>query len=71
MKIPAGTQSGKIFRLKGEGLPRLGMYGRGDQLVEAVVWTPKKLSSKEKKLLKDLDEITNKKLPKPGKKIKQ
>jgi molecular chaperone DnaJ len=71
MKVPAGTQSGKIFRLKGEGLPRLGSYGRGDQLVEAVVWTPKKLSSKEKQLLKDLDELVGKKIPKPGKKLKQ
>ena len=67
MKIPQGTQSGKIFRLRGEGIPRLGGYGRGDELVEVVVWTPEKLSSEEKHLLKELDELMKDKLPKPGK----
>ena len=67
MKIPSGTQSGKVFRLRGKGLPRLEGYGRGDQLVEIVIWTPKKLSSEEKRLLKELGDLTEKKVPRPGK----
>ncbi|MCH7760315.1 molecular chaperone DnaJ [candidate division TA06 bacterium] len=67
MKIPSGTQSGKVFRLRGKGLPRLEGYGRGDQLVEIVIWTPKKLSSEEKRLLKELEDLTEKKVPRPGK----
>jgi molecular chaperone DnaJ len=46
IKIPAGTQSGKVFRLKGKGLPSINSYGRGDLLVNVNVWTPKQLSEK-------------------------
>ncbi|HEB01378.1 MAG TPA: molecular chaperone DnaJ [Candidatus Portnoybacteria bacterium] len=52
LKIPAGIQSGKMIRLKDKGIPYLG--GRGDQLVEITVKTPKKLSRREKKILEDL-----------------
>ena len=48
IKIPAGTQPGKIFRLKGKGLPSVQSYGHGDQLIHINVWTPKKLNSEEK-----------------------
>jgi molecular chaperone DnaJ len=54
LKIPTGTQSGKVFRLHGKGLPHLNGYGRGDQLVRVLVITPTKLSSEEKELLKKL-----------------
>ncbi|MBI2416289.1 MAG: molecular chaperone DnaJ [Candidatus Kerfeldbacteria bacterium] len=54
MKIPAGTQSSKVFRLKGKGVPQLGGSQRGDHLVTVVVHTPSKLSKAEKKLFKDL-----------------
>ncbi len=54
VKVPAGTQSGKVLRLRGEGLPHLNGYGKGDQLVELVVWTPNKLSGKDKKTLEEL-----------------
>lgn len=54
LKIPAGIQSGKILRLKGKGLPRVGGGERGDQLVTVIVKTPTKLSKKDKKLFKDL-----------------
>lgn len=57
LKIPAGTQSGKILKLKGKGIPRLGGGDRGDQLVTVTVKTPTKLSKKEKKLFKDLAEL--------------
>lgn len=56
LKIPAGTQSGKIFKLRGKGIPKLNSSGRGDQLVEVIVITPTKLSRKQKKLLKEFNE---------------
>lgn len=69
VKIPPGTQSGKIFRLKGKGLPALQSYGRGDQLVQVNVWTPKKLSDEEKALLEKLRKMPNFN-PEPGKQEK-
>ncbi len=54
IKIPAGTQSGKIFRLKGKGLPSLNAYGKGDQLIHVNVWTPKNLTNEEKSILQKL-----------------
>lgn len=48
IKIPAGTQSGKIFRLKGKGFPEVNGYEKGDQLIVVKVWTPQELSSEEK-----------------------
>ncbi len=66
IKIPNGTQSGKIFRLKGKGLPSVQSYGRGDQLIHVNVWTPKKLTDEERKLLEKLREMPNFQ-PQPGK----
>ncbi len=67
IKIPAGTQSGKIFRLKGKGLPSLQAYGKmGDQLVHVTVWTPKKLNAEEQELLERMRELPNFQ-PNPGK----
>jgi len=54
MKVPAGTPSGKTFRLKGKGVPRKG--GHGDLLVTAEIEVPSKLSKKERELLQQLDE---------------
>ena len=51
MKLPAGTQSGKVFRLRGKGLPVFGGYGKGDQLVTILVEVPEKLSSRQRELL--------------------
>lgn len=57
LKIPAGTQSGKIFVLKGKGVPHLNSPSkRGDHLVEIIVKTPSRLSRKAKKLLEELQE---------------
>ncbi len=53
MKIPAGTENGQIFRLKGNGIPYLGSYGKGDQHVKIDIDVPKKLSGKQKELLKE------------------
>lgn len=54
LKIPAGTQSGQIFRLKGKGVPYLHGYGRGDHLVEVAVITPTRLSKRQRELLEEL-----------------
>ena len=52
LKIPAGTQSGKVFRLRGKGIPNVQGYGRGDQLVKILVETPTKMNAEQKELLK-------------------
>lgn len=57
--VPPGTQSGKVFRLKDKGLPALQSYGRGDQLIHVNVWTPKKLTDEERRLLEKLREMPN------------
>jgi len=57
LKIPAGTQSGEDFRLKNYGVPRLGRNGRGDHIVRLKVETPRKLSRKQKQLLKDFKQL--------------
>jgi len=59
VKIDAGTQPGKILRLKGKGIPDVNGYGRGDLLVSLNVWTPQHLSSEEKKILEKLRESQN------------
>jgi molecular chaperone DnaJ len=66
IKVPPGTQSGKIFRLKGKGLPVVQSYAKGDQLIHVNIWTPRKLSDKEKAILEKLKESENFK-PQPGK----
>ncbi|MFZ9694704.1 MAG: molecular chaperone DnaJ [Chitinophagaceae bacterium] len=59
IKIPAGTQSGKIFRLKGKGFPSVNSYEKGDQLIQVNVWTPQQLSSEEKSILEKLSQSAN------------
>ncbi len=54
LKIPAGTQSGTVFKIKGRGVHHLNSSGRGDILITARVIVPKKLSKKERELLKQL-----------------
>lgn len=54
MKLPAGTQSGKQFRLRGKGMPVFGGYGKGDQLVSVVVEVPQKLTERQRALLQEL-----------------
>lgn len=57
MKIPAGTQPGEVFRIKGKGIPHLNRYGRGDHLVSVSLAVPKKLSSEEKRLIEALRDL--------------
>jgi molecular chaperone DnaJ len=59
IKIPAGTQSGKIFRLKGKGFPELNGYHKGDQLVQVKVWTPQTLSDDEQKAVERMRHSDN------------
>ena len=59
IKIPAGTQSGKIFRLKGKGFPEVNGYTKGDQLIHVNVWTPQNVSNDEKSILEKLNESNN------------
>lgn len=54
LEIPAGTQSGTVFRLRGKGFPSLNGRGRGDLFVEVQVEIPKKLSREQKHLIKEL-----------------
>jgi len=54
LKIPAGTQTHTVFRLKGKGLPRLHGFGRGDELVRVKIHTPTKLTSRQRELLSEL-----------------
>ena len=54
IKIPSGTQSGKIFRLKGKGFPAVNSYEKGDQLIYVNVWTPQHLSAEEKAMMEKL-----------------
>jgi molecular chaperone DnaJ len=63
-KVPPGTPSHKIFRMKGKGIPRLNSYGRGDELVRVVAWVPAKVNKKEEELLKELDATLAQKAPK-------
>ncbi len=59
VRIEAGTQPGKILRLKGKGIPEVNGYGRGDILVKINVWVPKGLSRDEKKLVEGLKNAEN------------
>ena len=59
IKIPPGTQSGKIFRLKGKGFPAVNSYEKGDQLIQVSVWTPQHLSTEEKAALEKLSHSPN------------
>ncbi|MDD3677968.1 MAG: molecular chaperone DnaJ [Dehalococcoidales bacterium] len=55
LKVPAGSQSGKIFTLKGKGIPHLRRNAKGDQLVRLIVATPEKLTKEQRKLFEDLE----------------
>ncbi len=66
IKIEPGTQSGKLLRLKGKGIPEINSYHRGDEIIHVNIWTPKALSSEERSMLEKLRESPNFK-PQPGK----
>lgn len=55
LKIPAGTQSNQIFRIRGKGMPIMGTSNRGDQLVIVDIQVPQRLSNRAKELIKELE----------------
>ncbi|OYT53865.1 MAG: molecular chaperone DnaJ [Candidatus Altiarchaeales archaeon ex4484_2] len=57
MKIPSGTQTGTVFRLKDKGVPLLNSNRRGDEMVKVKVLTPEKLNSRQKELFHELAEV--------------
>jgi molecular chaperone DnaJ len=67
LKIPPGTQSSKVFKLKGKGLPHLGRRGKGSELVRTIVWVPTRLGKEEKHLLEKLAESSGKEEIETGK----
>jgi molecular chaperone DnaJ len=58
IKVPAGTQPGTSFRLKGKGVPRLGARGRGDQYVIANIVIPKNISKRQKDIIEEFDGLS-------------
>ena len=59
LKIPEGTQSGAVLKVKNKGIPHLRGEGRGDEFVKVKVLTPKNLNAKQKKLLRDFEDVGN------------
>ena len=62
LKVPAGTQYGSVFRIKGNGLPSLRTRRTGDQLVQIVVETPRRLNEKQEELLREFAKTENKRV---------
>jgi molecular chaperone DnaJ len=60
LKVPGGTQSGRVLRLKGKGIVDLHGYGRGDQLIRVVVETPRSLTSRQRELLEEFAKLDGK-----------
>jgi len=67
LKIPAGTASGTVLRMRGKGVPHVRGRGAGDELVRVTVWVPTRPSGEEKKLLKKLGELSAGRVPGPSK----
>ena len=57
LKVPAGTQSGQVFHLRGRGLPRVNASGSGDLHVRVQLWTPDRLTDEERSLIERLNEV--------------
>jgi molecular chaperone DnaJ len=61
LTIPKGTETNEVFRIKGEGFPRLRSHGRGDLLIQVVVKTPKNLTKRQEEILQEFEEISRRK----------
>jgi len=66
LKVPAGTQSHKVFRMRGKGIPHVNRPGTGDQLVRVLAWTPQKLDKETREKLETLKNSFEGKIPVPG-----
>ena len=62
MKIPSGTQTDRVFRLKGKGVPSLHSHGRGDEYVKVIVQVPARLNEKQKEILREFAKAGGEKL---------
>jgi len=62
LEVPSGSQHGEVFKMKGKGLPDLRSYKNGDELVQIVIEIPKKLTEKQKVLLKEFAETEDDKV---------
>ncbi len=69
LKIPKGTQYGDTFRLRRMGIPSLRGYGRGDQIIQAEIQTPTKITKKQESLLRQFSDIESERLKSKLKKI--
>ncbi len=58
LTIPRGTESGEILRIRGAGFPRLGGHGRGDELVQIIVKTPKNLTRRQEEILREFEDLS-------------
>jgi len=67
MRIPPGTQSGRVFRLRGKGIPDVDGRGVGDQLVQVLVWTPQDLDPRERELFEELGRLERRRAEREGK----
>jgi molecular chaperone DnaJ len=63
LRIPEGTQPGAVFRLKGKGVPSLRGFGKGDQLVRIKVEVPRRLSPRQKKILREFAQASGLDIP--------
>ena len=68
LKIPEGTQTGTIFRMKGKGVPHINGYGQGDQHVRVKIATPTKLTDRQKEIMKEFGSIDNERQQSSGEK---
>lgn len=59
IKIPSGTQAGKLFRLRGKGIPEVNGYGKGDLIVSINIWVPNSVSKEEKHILEEMNKQKN------------
>ena len=66
LKIPPGTQTSRVFRMSGKGIPDVNGRGVGDQLVQAVLWTPQDLNRRERELFAELAELESERVTAEG-----
>ena len=69
LNIPKGTQYGHVFRFKGEGIASLKYGGRGDELIEIIIKTPKNINKKQESLLREFEKLESKKFTRKLKNI--
>jgi len=58
LPIPKGTVTGEILKIKGEGFPKIRGYGKGDQIIQIIVKTPKNITKRQEEIFKEFEEIS-------------